>query len=278
VTRVLEVAGVAKLLGLYDDDPPSWTVDEVGTDRTVESLLRARWRQPADNTPGEALRQLAIHHSQRFATGLARRYRGRGEPLEDLNQVAVLGLIKAIDGYDPRYSTPFVSYATPTITGELKRYFRDKGWQIRVPRKLQDIRLELASANEVLWQRLGRSPTTSELATYLAETEENVLEAMETSQLYRPCSLSTPTEKGDGEVLADFVGEPDPHFELIEYRETLHPLIARLPIRQRRILTMRFYGNLTQSEIAARIGISQMHVSRLLSDALSQLRRGCMAD
>jgi RNA polymerase sigma-B factor len=277
VRRVLELADAADPLGLHDPGP-RWAADEGGQDRTVESLLGARWRQPADDGCREALRQAAIHHARRLAVYLARRYRGRGEPLEDLQQVAFIGLIKAIDGYDPRHSTPFASYAVPTITGELKRYFRDKGWQIRVPRRLQEIRLELGPATEVLWQRLGRSPTVPELAAYLAATDEAVLEAMEMSQVYQPYSLSAPVNGGDGEVLADFLGEPDPDFELIEQRETLRPLMAALPVRQRRILTMRFYGNLSQSEIAARIGISQMHVSRLLSDALSRLRRGFAAD
>jgi RNA polymerase sigma-B factor len=284
VLRVLEVTDVAKLLGLDQSDLPFETGDHAGPDRhseqdrTAEILLRARQRQPLDEPVRSALRQLVIQQVQGLAVALARRYRGRGEPVEDLTQVALLGLIKAVDGYDPEHGTAFTAYAVPTIIGELKRYFRDKGWQIRVPRRLQEIGLELAGATDTLAQRLGRAPTIAELAVHLDTSEDQILEAIEAAKVYRPGSLSAPLGgEGDG-LLVDQLGSPDHGFDLVEYRETLRPLLAALPARQLHIVTLRFYGNLTQSQIAAKIGISQMHVSRLLADALAKLRHGLTAD
>src|SRR5262249_46264297 len=153
-----------------------------------------------------------------------------------------------------------------TVIGEIKRYFRDKCWRIRVPRRLQEIGLELAAAGEVLSQRLGHSPTVPELAAHLGVTDDQVLEAIEAAHVYRPGSLSARLGNGadgDGTELADHLGAPDDGYDLVEARESLRPLLAALPARQRRILALRFYGNLTQSQIAEKIGVSQMHVSRL---------------
>jgi RNA polymerase sigma-B factor len=280
VLRVMEITGVIKLL----EEPVEQTERgrQPATDRTVDVLLAARQRHAPDEAQREALRQLAIHNTQSLAVGLARRYRGRGEPLEDLIQVAMLGLIKAVDGFDADHGAAFSSYAVPTIMGEIRRYFRDKGWQIRVPRWIQEIGLELAEAGEVLAQRLGHSPTIRELAKYLGVTEDEVLEAIEAMHAYRPASLSAPVNgTGDGDAqleIADRIGASDNRFELIDNWESVRPLLAALPARQRRILALRFYDDLTQAEIAARIGISQMHVSRLLSDALRRLRRGIVTD
>jgi RNA polymerase sigma-B factor len=290
VLRVLEIVGVTKLLdetaGTADlpDEPVEQTQRgrQPATDRTVEVLLGARQQHAEDEAQREALRLLAIASAQGLAAGLARRYRGRGEPLEDLTQVATLGLIKAVDGFDPAYGAAFSSYAVPTIIGELRRYFRDKGWQIRVPRWIQEIGLEVAEAGEVLAQRLGRSPTIRELATYLGATEEQVLETIDAMHAYRPASLSAPANgSGDSDTdleLADRIGAFDRGLDLVDDRESLRPLLAALPARQRRIIAMRFYGNMTQAQIATRIGISQMHVSRLLSDALDRLRQGLVRE
>jgi len=273
VRRVLDVAGVAKLLSEGSDR--TMAVE----DRTIETLLRARHRY-ADDNAADGLRRLAIEHGHPLVAGLARRYRGRGEPIEDLVQVASLGLIKAVDGYDTERGTGFNGYAVPTIIGELKRYFRDKGWYIRVPRRLQEIRLDIVTARDVLSQQLGRAPTVAEMAAHVGATHEEVLAAMDASQAYRPTSLSTPVngdDEADG-ILADQVGAVEDGYGMVEYRETLRPLVAALPVRQQRILALRFYGNLTQAQIADKVGISQMHVSRLLADALVQLRRGLLVD
>jgi RNA polymerase sigma-B factor len=274
--RVMEIVGVTKLL--QEPDEQAELSRQPATDRTVEVLLGARQHHAADDAQREALRQLAIYSAQGLAVGLARRYRGRGEPLDDLTQVATIGLIKAVDGFNADHGAAFTSYAVPTIIGEIRRYFRDKGWQIRVPRRIQEIGLELVDAGEVLSQRLGHSPTMQELATYLSATEDQVLEAIDAMHAYRPASLSAPANgSGDrdaGLELADRIGALDHRLELVDDRESLRPLLAALPDRQRRIIALRFYGNLTQAQIAAKIGISQMHVSRLLSDALRQLRQG----
>jgi len=276
VLRVMEIVGVTKLLE-QPDEQAEWS-RQPATDRTVEVVLGARQHHAAGQAQREALRQLALYSAQGLAAGMARRYRGRGEPLDDLTQVATLGLIKAVDGFDADHGAAFTSYAVPTIIGELRRYFRDKGWQIRVPRRIQEIGLELVDAGEVLSQRLGHSPTMQELATYLSATEDQVLEAIDAMHAYRPASLSAPANgSGDrdaGLELADRIGALDHRLELVDDRESLRPLLAALPDRQRRIIALRFYGNLTQAQIAAKIGISQMHVSRLLSDALRQLRQG----
>ena len=272
--RVLEITGVAKLL----DPHPADAVEETGEDRTVEWLLGARLRMVGDDASAKALRQMAVRHALGFAASLARRYRGRGEPADDLTQVALVGLLKAVDGYDPRRGTSFHAYAVPTIVGELRRHFRDKGWQLRVPRRLQEIRLEIPRVADVLCQRLGRTPTVGEIATHLSASDEQVVEAMDAGHLYRAGSLSVQTnDDGTGELI-DQIGAADEGFDLVEYRESLRPLIAALPVRQQRIVALRFYGNLTQSQIAEAVGLSQMHVSRLLADALSRLREGLLVD
>jgi RNA polymerase sigma-B factor len=276
VLRVLDLTGTAKLC-----DPPATALPDDGENRTVETLLRARLRHATDDSQRDGLRQLAIVAMYDLAAGLARSYRGRGESADDLVQVAMVGLIKSVDGFDPDRGTGFNAYAVPTIVGEIKRYFRDKGWQIRVPRRMQEIGLELPGARDILAQRLGRSPTVPEVAAHLGVTDEEVLEAIEAAQVYRAGSLSTPvgTNGGDGSTeLGDLIGGPDRGFDLVEDRESLRGLVSGLPAREQRILAMRFYGNLTQAQIADRIGISQMHVSRLLADALGRLRVGLTAD
>ncbi|MDQ1684341.1 MAG: polymerase sigma-B factor [Frankiaceae bacterium] len=210
---------------------------------------------------------------------LARRFRNRGEPLDDLIQVATIGLIKSVDRFDLERGVEFSTYATPTIVGEIKRHFRDKGWAIRVPRRLQELKLSLAKATSELSQRNGRAPTVGELATHLGMSEEEVLEGLESANAYSAVSLDAPdTGDDDSPAVADSLGTTDDSLEGVEYRESLKPLLERLPAREKKILLLRFFGNMTQSQIAAELGISQMHVSRLLARTLAQLREGLLAE
>jgi len=206
---------------------------------------------------------------------LARRFRNRGEWLDDLTQVATIGLIKSIDRFDLARGVEFSTYATPTIVGEIKRHFRDKGWAVRVPRRLQELKLALTKAIGDLAQREGRAPTVAEIAAHLQMTEEEVLEGLESANAYSTVSLDAP-DSGDEDApaVAESLGMLDDALEGVEYRESLKPLLERLPPREKRILLLRFFGNMTQSQIATELGISQMHVSRLLARTLTQLREG----
>jgi RNA polymerase sigma-B factor len=224
-----------------------------------------------------SLREQLVAAHLGLAEYLARRFANRGEALDDLVQVASLGLIKAVDRFDPERGVEFSTYATHTIVGELKRHFRDKGWAIRAPRRMQELYLRLGKVVATLGQELGRSPTISELAAEVQVSEEEVLEALEAGQAYRSTSLDAPTGNDEGETLATRLGEEDPSLEDAESRATLSPLLAQLPPRERLILHMRFFEGLTQSEIATRLGISQMHVSRLLARSVAQLRSAAEA-
>ncbi|MBO4209366.1 SigB/SigF/SigG family RNA polymerase sigma factor [Micromonospora echinofusca] len=212
-----------------------------------------------------------------FAGRLARRYRGRGEPLEDLEQVARLGLVNAVDRYDPERGS-FTAYAAITIVGEIKRHFRDRTWGVHVPRRLRDLILEVGQATATLTSELSRAPTVAELAQRLETPEEEILAALESAAGYSPASLNAPVGGESSAEFGDLVGESDNDLESVDDRVTVSGLLHRLPWRERRILAMRFYGNQTQAEIAARFGISQMHVSRLLSRALTWLRQAMLAD
>jgi RNA polymerase sigma-B factor len=210
---------------------------------------------------------------------LARRFRNRGEPLDDLVQVATIGLIKSVDRFDLERGVEFSTYATPTIVGEIKRHFRDKGWAIRVPRRLQELKLALAKATSELSQKNGRAPTVAELAAHLGMSDEDILEGLESANAYSAVSLDAP-DAGDDDspAVADSLGTTDDSLEGVEYRESLKPLLEKLPPREKKILLLRFFGNMTQSQIAAELGISQMHVSRLLARTLAQLRQGLLAE
>ncbi|MFC5006574.1 SigB/SigF/SigG family RNA polymerase sigma factor [Dactylosporangium cerinum] len=218
-----------------------------------------------------------------LAEYLARRFRNRGEQFDDLVQVANLGLIKSVDGFDPTRGAAFTSYAIPMIVGELKRHFRDKGWDVRVPRRLQELRLEISKISGDLAQDLGRSPTVADLAAKLGVSEEDVIEGLDCGQAYRALSLDAPVGEAGGDGagatgLGDLLGGDDPDMVNVENREALRPLLAKLPEREQKIIAMRFHGNLTQSQIAAELGISQMHVSRLLAGALKTLRASLTKD
>jgi RNA polymerase sigma-B factor len=214
---------------------------------------------------------------QRFlplARQLARRYQRGNEPLDDLIQVASIGLVKAVDRFDPERGTAFSSYAVPTILGELKRYFRDSGWAVHVPRGMQERVMTVNQAISRLSRALGRSPTAAEIADEIGEEIEVVLEALEAAIAYDAVSLDTPrtSEEEDGDTYADTVGVIDERFELVEYQSAIGPTMRALPPRDRLVLKLRFEEDLTQLEIAERIGVSQMHVSRLIRRALKRLR------
>jgi RNA polymerase sigma-B factor len=230
---------------------------------------------PADNPERLRIRGELVELHLPLVEYLARRFRNRGEWLDDLTQVATIGLIKSIDRFDLERGVEFSTYATPTIVGEIKRHFRDKGWAVRVPRRLQELKLALTKAIGELAQRLGRAPTVAELAAHLQMSEEDVLEGLESANAYSTVSLDAP-DSGDEDApaVAESLGMVDEALEGVEYRESLKPLLERLPPREKRILLLRFFGNMTQSQIATELGISQMHVSRLLAKTLAQLREG----
>lgn len=206
---------------------------------------------------------------------LARRFQNRGEPLDDIAQVGFLGLIKAIDRFDPDLGNEFSTFATPTIAGEIKRYFRDKGWAIRFPRRLQELHQQVVRVNEEMKNQLGREPTVPELAERLGVEPGDVLEAMEIGSAYRPVSIDANVGRdGDegGRQLAETIGGDDVNLDRVEMREVLQRAMAHLTERERKILAMRFVDEMSQAEVAQRLGISQMHVSRLQRAAQEQLR------
>ncbi|MEV0939551.1 SigB/SigF/SigG family RNA polymerase sigma factor [Micromonospora wenchangensis] len=245
-------------------------LDPNGT--AADDLVATMAALPADDPRRPALRARAIEAWLPLARHLARRYSGRGVQDDDLTQTAAVGLIKAVDHFDPARGVAFTGYAVPTVIGEIKRYFRDRTWSVRVPRRLQELRLAISEANGTLAHTLGRSPTVADIAGYLDLSEETVLEGLEGARAYRATSLSTPIGTDGGMELADTLGGEDHDLELVEIHVALGPALAALPERERLILTLRFHGNLTQSEIADRVGISQMHVSRLIGRALATLR------
>lgn len=259
--------------------------DEVRSARTQTDRDRARelFAQlaalSADDPRRRAARDELVRMHLPLVEYLARRFRNRGELLDDLVQVATIGLIKSVDRFDLERGVEFSTYATPTIVGEIKRHFRDKGWAIRVPRRLQELKLSLAKATAELSQRHGRSPTVAELARHLSLSEEEVLEGLESANAYSAISLDASDNGEDnGPAVADSLGITDGALEGVENRESLKPLLEQLPPRERHILLLRFFGNMTQSQIADELGISQMHVSRLLARTLAQLRQGLLSD
>jgi len=247
---------------------------------STEALLRQREALPADHPDRARLRAMVIEKHLRMAKQLARRYAGRGEPLDDLVQVAALALIKAVDGYDPSRQIPFAGYAIPSILGALRNHFRDSGWGIRVPRSIQELALAVVTATAELSQRRGRSPTSTELADHLHVTVDDILVGVGAWQFYYLASLNAPragADGTDGADLIDIAGRTDPRYAGLDDRLALRSLVAALPPRERRIISMRFYGDMSQTEIAAEVGLSQMHVSRLLRQSLGRLRAAMLS-
>ncbi|MFD7080300.1 RNA polymerase sigma factor SigF [Streptomyces sp. NPDC059918] len=263
-------------------EPPLLPVPPVLPDPRDRSGARALFIElralPDGSVEKAELRNRLVRMHLPLVEHLARRFRNRGEPLDDLTQVATIGLIKSVDRFDPDRGVEFSTYATPTVVGEIKRHFRDKGWAVRVPRRLQELRLSLTTATAELSQQHGRSPTVHELAERLGISEEEVLEGLESANAYSTLSLDVPDTDDESPAVADTLGAEDEALEGVEYRESLKPLLEGLPPREKRILLLRFFGNMTQSQIAQEVGISQMHVSRLLARTLAQLREKLLVE
>jgi len=226
----------------------------------------------AGTSEHEKLRAALIERHLPLVTFMARKFADRGEPLDDLIQVGTIGLIKAIDRFEISKGFEFSTFATPTIVGEIKRHFRDKTWAVRVPRRLQELGASVTKATNELTQKLDRSPTPKEIAKHLGITVDEVAEALESNSAYSTISLDITSDTSTS--IGDSFGALDEALEGVEYRESLKPLLAQLENREKRILQMRFFENLSQSQIATELGISQMHVSRILNKVLTQLREG----
>ena len=241
------------------------------TARTEEDRrLLVRWHHHGDAHARVAL----VNRFLPLARQLARRYQHAGEPLDDLVQVASLGLLKAIDRFDPARDTAFSSFAVPTILGELKRHFRDKGWSVRVPRDLQELAVKVDRVGEEIGRELGRAPTPLEIGDRVGVSAEQVLEAREAAAAYRAVSLDRPRsdEEEEGDNFADTFGAEDPGYDIAESAATVQRLMRVLSEREREVLRLRFEEDLTQSEIGERVGVSQMHVSRLIRQSIARLR------
>jgi RNA polymerase sigma-B factor len=225
------------------------------------------------------LRETAIQTYMPLASRLARSFHGRGEDLDDLMQVAMLGLIKAVDRFDPERGVAFSKFAVPTILGELKKHFRDSAWSLHVTRRMQELHLQISRAQPALTQELGRSPSVADIAKHLEISEAEVLAGMECGGAYNTRSLNSPVTVDDGAIeLGQLIGAPDDRMESVPDRQALRQHVSELPAREQRILYLRFFEDLTQSQIAKKLGISQMHVSRLLSQSLGALRGRLLAE
>ena len=246
----------------------------MASEEVDRDALREKFEEYA-RTGDRTIRDDIIATQVGLAEYLARRFKNRGEPVEDLVQVALLGLLKAVERFDPSRGLEFSTFATPTIVGELKRHFRDKGWAVRVPRRVQELHLQMGAVVNILAQELGRSPTIPEIARHADVSVDEVLEAMEAGRAYRFTSIDAGSSDDEerGPTPASQLGTEEPGMEEVEHRMLLSPLIASLPKREQMIIQFRFFRGMTQSEIAERLGISQMHVSRLLARSLAQLRQ-----
>lgn len=241
---------------------------------TARLLSRARASR------GEARRRYeddVIRINMRVASDVARRYHGRGIAAEDIDQVAFLGLVKAVRGFDPAMGDDFLSYAVPTLRGEIRRYFRDAGWAVRPPRSIQEIQTRVTNAEAELCQTLGRTPRASEIALHLDVPMTLVLDAQAATGCFTPASLDAPRTDADDEVPLDRMGDFDPAFATSEARIALKPLMGALNDRDRKIIELRYFRNRTQAQIGAEVGVTQEQVSRLLSGILLKLRRSLAA-
>lgn len=253
--------------------------ERVLEDMTAEELLAEMVREDTPDSVRERLRERVVEMHRSLATEIARRYRYRGEPMEDLLQAAYVGLMKAINGFDAGLGHAFRGYAVVTMTGEVKRHFRDRTWAIRVPRLYQERRSELNRLVSDLSQDLGRAPTVAELAAKMNISEEDVLLTLDASAAYSTLSLDAPLGADDDAAsLGDVIPGDDDTLNNLVDQQAVKPLIDALPPREKNILLLRFFGNMTQAEIAAEFGISQMHVSRILRKVLDQLRAELIAE
>ena len=267
--------GGRRLLSAVSDAPiqgSQLTAEDRALRTREDRRLLLRYHQHGD----AAAREELVERFLPLARQLARRYQRTNEPLDDLMQVASVGLVKAIDRFDPSRGTAFSTYAVPTILGELKRYFRDSGWAVHVPRGMQERVMKLDTAAQELHRKLGRSPSPKELGAQLELSEEEVLEAMEAASAYDAVSLEqqrSDTDNGSStDTFQDKLGTEEERYELVEYGATIAPTLKALSARERLILHLRFVEDMTQSEIAERIGVSQMHASRLIRRSLARLR------
>jgi RNA polymerase sigma-B factor len=225
-------------------------------------------------------REAIIKRVLPLADHVARRFRGRGEPQDDLFQVACVGVINAVNRFDPETGADFLSFAVPTVMGEVRRHFRDNGWAVKVPRRLKELRAQLGAARAELTQKIGRSPTATEIAELLDIDRESVVEAIIADANYNASSIDVKASPDDDSPpICETLGGPDPAYDKVVDVETVRPLIAALPERERKVLALRFVGDMTQTEIAQRMGYSQMHISRLLGRVLNTLReQACERD
>lgn len=240
--------------------------------RELAPLLAEHAGYPTGDPRRADLRDRLVVAYLPVAHNIARRFARRGEPTEDLEQVATVGLMHAVDRFDPGRERDFLSYAVPTIMGEVRRYFRDSAWSVRTPRSVKDRYLAVGGATAALSQRLGRAPTVVEIAEHLGISRDEVSEAVSAHGSYHPASLDETLGEGDDSSLVNVLGTVDPEFDRVEVRSLVHGLVASLPRRERTMLALRFVHEQTQAEIAAVLCISQMHVSRLLARTLAQLR------
>jgi len=229
---------------------------------------------PADSMEFQRQREKIVERCLPLADHIARRFEGRGEPRDDLVQVARVGLVNAVVRFDIEAGSDFVSFAVPTIMGEVRRHFRDNSWSVKVPRRLKELHLRLGAATADLSQRLGRAPTATELAGELGMDRDEVIEGLVAGSSYNTLSIDSGggSDDDDARAIADTLGDVDAGLDQIENRESLRPLLEALPERERTVLVLRFFESMTQTQIADRVGISQMHVSRLLSKSLARLR------
>jgi RNA polymerase sigma-B factor len=248
---------------------PSRAAGRLAHGREGQRELFSRWQRDED----QAARDELVERFLPLARKLARRYSGAHEPFDDLFQVASCGLLKALDRFDPERGIGFSSFAVPTIVGELKRYFRDLGWSVHVPRGAQELALKIQRAQQELTARTGRSPTVHDLAQYIELSIEQVLDGLEAAAAHHAASLDVPNDQSDGDAgtLADMRGVEDAGFALVENSASVAAALHLLSDREREVLTLRFFGDRTQSEIAAVVGVSQMQISRILREALARL-------
>ena len=245
-----------------------------GPDEQLAGERRLLERYARDRSP--TVREELVERFMPLARRLAARYAGGAEPFDDLVQVASVGLVKAIDRFDPVRGTAFSTFAVPTILGELKRHFRDRGWSVHVPRDVQERILKVERALADLPSKLGHSPTVQEIAERIEATDEEVLEAMHAAQGHHAVSLDASSSLGDGDdpgPLKDRIGEEDLSFDTVEYGEAIGPVLEEISERDRKVLHLRFVEDMTQSEIAEQVGVSQMHVSRILRATIEKLRQ-----
>jgi RNA polymerase sigma-B factor len=235
-------------------------------------MFREMYSYPADSAERDRTREKIVRRCMPLADHIAHRFDGRGEPREDIAQVARLGLVNAVNRFDVETGSDFVSFAVPTIMGEVRRHFRDNSWSVKVPRRLKELHLQLGSATAEMSQRLGRAPTPSELAAELGLDRGEVVEALIAGSGYNTLSMDSVSGDDDTPPLTETLGSWDANLDRIENHEALRPLLDALPKRERTVIVLRFFESLTQSQIAERVGISQMHVSRLLARTLARLR------